>query len=69
MSLFSKHTGAQHKLKDENGHLPDILKLLGTAEGLRKYTYRLMQRGILGQFTGGRDALYDHPFSFSSAQD
>ncbi len=29
-----RHAGAQHELRDEQGHLPDFSKLLGTAEGL-----------------------------------
>ncbi len=47
------HAGAQHELRDDQGHLPDFSKLLGTAEGLQKTTKWVMQRGILGQFKGG----------------
>jgi hypothetical protein len=46
----STHAGAQHELRDEQGHLLDFSKLLGTAEGQRKTTSWVMQRGILGQF-------------------
>ncbi len=64
-----KHAGARHELRDEQGHLPDFSKLLGTAEGLRKTTRWVMQRGILGQFRGARDALYGPPIFLSPAQD
>jgi hypothetical protein len=64
-----RHAGAWHELRDEQGHLPDFSKLLGTAEGLRKTTKWVMQRGILGQFRGARDALYGPPLSLSPAQD
>jgi hypothetical protein len=60
-----KHAGARREPKDELGHLPDVSKLLVTAEGLRKTTKWVMQRGILGQFRGARDALYGS-FSASS---
>jgi hypothetical protein len=36
--------------------MPHIV--LGTTEGLRQSTKWMMQRGILGQFRGARDALY-----------
>ncbi len=52
-----RHAGTRHELRDDQGHLPDFSKLLGTAEGLRKTTKWVMQRGILGQFRGARDAL------------
>jgi hypothetical protein len=55
---------ARHELRDEHGHLPNYSKLLGTADGLRKTTKWVMQRGILGQFREARDALYGPP-SFS----
>ncbi len=42
---------------------------VGTAEGLRKTTKWVMQRGILGQFRGARDALYSPSLSLSPAQD
>jgi hypothetical protein len=64
-----RHSGAQHELRDEQGHLPDFPKLLGTAEGLRKTTKLVMQRGILGQFRGGGDLLYGSPLSLSPALD
>ncbi len=64
-----RHVGAQHELRDEQGHLPDFSKLLGTAEGLQKTTKWVMQRGILGLFRGARDALYGPSFSLSLAQD
>jgi hypothetical protein len=68
--IFSpKYEGAQHELRDEQGHLPDFSKLLGTAEGLRKTTRWVMQRGILGQFWGARDALYGLPLPLSPAPD
>ncbi len=67
--LCPKHAGARHELRDEQGHLPNFSKLLGTAEGLRKTTKWVMQRGILGQFRGARDALYGPPLSLSPAQD
>jgi hypothetical protein len=38
-----RHAGARHELRDEQGHLPDFSKLLGTAEGLRKTTKWVMQ--------------------------
>jgi hypothetical protein len=56
------HAEARHKLSDEQGHLPNFSKLLGTAEGLRKTTGWVMQRGILGKYRGARDALYGSPF-------
>ncbi len=43
-----RHSGARHELRDEQGHLPNFSKLLGTAEGLRKTTKCVKQRGILG---------------------
>jgi hypothetical protein len=56
--ICPRYAGARQQLRDEQGHLPDFLKLLGTAEGLRKISKLVMQRGILGQFRGARDALY-----------
>jgi hypothetical protein len=53
-----RYAGARQQLRDEQGHLPDLLKLLGPAEGLQKTTKWVMQRGILGQFRGARDALH-----------
>jgi hypothetical protein len=64
-----RHSGARHELRDEQGHLPDFAKFLGTADGLRKTTKWVMQRGILGQFRGARDALYGPPLSLSPTQD
>jgi hypothetical protein len=64
-----RHAAARHELRDEQGHLPDFSKLLGTAEGPRKTTNWVMQRGIFGQFRGARDALYGPPLSLSPAQD
>ncbi len=64
-----RHSGARHELRDEQGHLPNFSKLLGTAEGLRKTTKWVMQREILGQFRGARDLLYGSPFSLSRALD
>jgi hypothetical protein len=49
--------------------MPDFSKLLGTAEGLRKTTKWVMQRGILGQFRGARDMLYGSPLSYSPVPD
>jgi hypothetical protein len=46
-----------------------LSKLLGTADGLRKTTKWVMQRGILGQFRGARNTLYGPPLSLSPAQD
>ncbi len=40
-----------------------------TSEGLQKTTKWLMQREILGQFRGARDALYSPSLSLSPAQD
>jgi hypothetical protein len=62
-----RHGGAWHKLWDKQGHLPDFSKLLGTAEGLQKTTRWVMQREILVQFRGARDALYGPSISLSSA--
>jgi hypothetical protein len=62
-----KYAGVRHQLRDEQGHLPDFSKLLGTADGLRKTTKWVMQRGILGQFRGARDALYGSSLSLSPA--
>jgi hypothetical protein len=64
-----KYAGARHELRDEYGHLPDFSKLLGTAEGLRKTTKWAMQRGILGQFRGARDAFFGPPLPHSATQD
>jgi hypothetical protein len=64
-----EYIGARHELRDEPGHLPDFSKLLGTAEGLRKTTKWEMQRGILEQFRGAREALYGPPLFPSPAQD
>jgi hypothetical protein len=64
-----RHAGERHELRDEQGHLPDFSKLLGTGEGLRKTTKWVMQRGILGQFGGTRDTLYGSFLSLSLAQD
>jgi hypothetical protein len=63
------HFGARHELRDEQGHLHDFSKLLGTAEGLQKTTKWVMQRGILGQFRGARDLLYGYFLSLSPALD
>jgi hypothetical protein len=41
-----------------------LSRLLGTVEGLRKTTKWVMQRGILGQFRGAREALYGTPTPF-----
>jgi hypothetical protein len=67
--LCPRHSGARHELRDEQGHLPNFSKLLGTAEGLRKTTKWVMQRGILGQFRGARDLLYGSSLSLSPALD
>jgi hypothetical protein len=64
-----RHTGAHHVLRDEQGHLPDFSKLLGTAEGLRKTTKWAILRLIFGQFRGARDALYGPSLSLSPAPD
>jgi hypothetical protein len=45
--FYSRHAGVRHKLRDEQGHLLDYSKLLGTGEGLRETTKWEMQRGIL----------------------
>jgi hypothetical protein len=63
-----RHKGARHKLRDEQGHLPDFSKLLGTTEGLQKTTRWVMQRGILGQFRRDRDTLYGPSLFLSPAQ-
>jgi hypothetical protein len=67
--LCPRHAGAWHELRDEQGHLPDLSKLIGTAERLRKTTRWVMQRGILGQFRGARNELYGPIISLSPAQD
>ncbi len=59
----------QHELRDEQGHLPNFSKLLGTAEGLQKTNKWVMQRGIVGQFWGARDMLYGPSLYLSLAQD
>jgi hypothetical protein len=64
-----RYAGARHELRDEQGHLPDFTKLLGTAERLRKTTRWVMQKGIFGQFRGARDALYGPSISLFPAQD
>jgi hypothetical protein len=64
-----RHSGARHKLRDEQGHLPDFSKLLGTAKGLQKTTKWVMKRGILGQFREASDVLYGSPLSLSPALD
>jgi hypothetical protein len=64
-----KYEGARHELWDEQGHLPDFSKLLGTAEGLRKTIRWVIQRGILGQFRGARDTLYGPHLPHSPAPD
>jgi hypothetical protein len=67
--ICPKYAGALHELKDEQGHLPDFSKFLGTAEGLQKTTKWVMHREILGQFRGTRDVLYGPPLSLSPAHD
>jgi hypothetical protein len=68
--IFSpRHTRAHHELRDERGHLPVFLKLLGTAERLQKTTKWVIQSRILGQFRGARDALYGPSLALSPAQD
>jgi hypothetical protein len=62
-------SGAQHELRDKQGHLPNFSRLLGTDDGLRKTTRWVMQRGILGQFRGARDKLYGHPTQVFPSQD
>ncbi len=57
--------GARHKLRDDLGHLPDISRLLGTADGLLKTTRRVTKRGIFGQLSGARGMLYGPPNSDS----
>jgi hypothetical protein len=37
-----RHAGAWYELRNEQGHLPDFSKLLGTAEGLQKTTKWVM---------------------------
>jgi hypothetical protein len=64
-----RYDGARHELRDEQGHLPNFSELLGTADGLRKTTKWVMQRGILGQFRRARYALYGPPLSHSPTQD
>jgi hypothetical protein len=56
-------------MKDEQKHLPDSSKLLGTAEGLQITIDWVMQRGILAQFRGARDALYCLPNPITSTYD
>ncbi len=63
--LFSRQTGARHKLVYKLGNLLEYSKLLGTAEGLQKTTKCVMQREMLRQFRGARDALYGHFLSRS----
>jgi hypothetical protein len=53
-----QYSGAYHELRYEWEHLHDYSRLLRTADGLRKSTKQVMQRGILGQFRGARDTLY-----------
>jgi hypothetical protein len=48
--------------------MPDFSKFLGTAEGLRKPTKWVMQRGILGLFRGARNAFYGHLLALSPVQ-
>jgi hypothetical protein len=50
-------------------HLQVFSWLLGTADGLRKTTRWVMQRGILGQFRGARGMLYDPPTSVFPTHD
>jgi hypothetical protein len=56
-----RHAAAWHDLRNEQGHLSNFSMLLWTAEGLQKTIKCVMQRGILGQFRGGRDVLYGLP--------
>jgi hypothetical protein len=67
--LCPRHPGAQQQLRDEQEHLPDYTLLLETAEGLQIITSQVMQRGILGQYRGARDALYGLPLSPLLAHD
>jgi hypothetical protein len=64
-----RHAGAWHELRDEQGYLPDFSNLFGTAEGRRKTTEWVTQRGILGQFRGARNELYGPFLSRSLALD
>jgi hypothetical protein len=63
------HAGAQHELRDEQGHFPDFSKLLGTAEGLLKNHPMGDAERDLGTVQGARDALYGPHTSLSPAQD
>jgi hypothetical protein len=67
--FWPRYAWARHELRDEHGHLPDFSKLLGTADGQRKTTRWVMQRGILGQFRGARNALYGPPLFLPPAHD
>jgi hypothetical protein len=40
--LCPQYSGAQHKLRDDLGQLPDFSRLLGTADGLQKTTKWMM---------------------------
>ncbi len=61
------HASIQHELKDEQEHVPDFLKLLGTGEGLQITSKWVMQRGILGHFRGGQGpALWPSSFPLLS---
>jgi hypothetical protein len=64
-----RYAGARHELRDEQGHLPDFSRLIGTADGLQTTTKWVMQRGILGQFRGARDLLYGPPLNPPPAPD
>jgi hypothetical protein len=68
-SFCPRRSMARHELREGRGHLLNFSKLLGTAEGLRKTTKWVMQRGILGQFRGAIDLLYGSPLSLSPALD
>jgi hypothetical protein len=61
-----RNAEARHKLKDEQGHHPDISKFFGTAGRLQRTTKWVMQGGILGQFRGARDALYGPTLTYDS---
>jgi hypothetical protein len=63
-----KYAGARHDMRNKEGHLPDFLRLLRTADGLQKTTKWVMLKGILGQFRGAKDMLYGPLTPASSTQ-
>ncbi len=63
--FFPRHTGTQHELRDEQGHMPEFSRLLKTADRLQRSTKWVIQRGILEQFWGANELLHGPVTRFS----